>query len=405
MTETGTGTGTLAVPATLLRHDPWTGTLLGLVGRLSVGELTLILPGGALHRVTGATRGPAAELHLHDRAAARALLSGGALGFADAYVDGQWSSPDLPTLLHLAALNEGALASTWNGGWIGRAVARLQHLLRANTKAGSRRNISYHYDMGNAFYQLWLDPGMTYSSALYTAPGMSLEDAQDVKLARVADLLGIAPGHRVLEIGCGWGGMAEHLTRRHGAHVTGLTLSTEQLLWAKRRLRDTDADMRLQDYRDVTGTYDRIVSIEMVEAVGEANWPRYFATLRDRLKPGGNAVVQSITIADDRFEAYRRSADFIQKHIFPGGMLPSPAALRAQAERAGLRVAHMEPFGLSYALTCAEWRRRFLDAWPKIAALGFDTRFKRLWDYYLAYCEAGFRAGTVDVSLWVLEKP
>ncbi len=399
--------GTLAVSSATPRRglDAWTRTLLSLIGRLSVGELTIVLPGGALHRVTGATRGPAAELHLHDRGAARAFLSGGALGFAEAYVDGQWSSPDLPTLLHLAALNEDALAGTWNGGWMSRAVARVQHLLRANTKAGSRRNISYHYDMGNAFYSLWLDPGMTYSSALYTAPGMSLEDAQDVKLGRVADLLEVAPGHRVLEIGCGWGGMAEHLTRRHGAHVTGLTLSTEQLAWAKRRLSDTDADMRLQDYRDVTGTYDRIVSIEMVEAVGEANWPRYFATLRDRLKSGGSAVVQSITIADDRFEAYRRSADFIQKHIFPGGMLPSPAALRAQAERAGLRVAHMEPFGLSYALTCAEWRRRFLDAWPEIAALGFDARFKRLWDYYLAYCEAGFRAGTVDVSLWVFEKP
>jgi cyclopropane-fatty-acyl-phospholipid synthase len=385
--------------------DPWTRAFLGLADSMGRGTLAIVLPGGALHRFTGLQRGPAAELHLHDLAAARAFLTGGAVKFAEAYVDGHWSTPDLPSLIELAVANEDALDSAWNGRWLGRVLGRIRHLLRANTKAGSRRNIRFHYDRGNAFYKLWLDPGMTYSSALYTAPGMTLEAAQDAKLDRVADLLELTPGMSVLELGCGWGGMAEHLTRRHGAVMTGVTLSTEQLAWAQRRLRDTAADMRLQDYRDVTGTFDRIVSIEMVEAVGEANWPRYFATLRDRLKPGGTAVVQSITIADARFDRYRQGADFIQKHIFPGGMLPSPSVLRDQAARAGLRVAHMEPFGLSYALTVAEWRRRFLDAWPEIAALGYDARFRSLWDYYLAYCEAGFRAGTIDVSLWTFQKP
>jgi cyclopropane-fatty-acyl-phospholipid synthase len=261
--------------------------------------------------------------------------------------------------------------------------------------------------MGNAFYAQWLDPDMIYSSALYATGSESLEEAQAAKIDRIAELLAPAPGATVLEIGCGWGALALALARTHGAHVTGLTLSTEQLAHARQRVDEEGlaprVDLRLQDYRDVEGCYDRIVSIEMLEAVGERYWPVYFGTLRERLAPGGVAVVQVITIADAHFDRYRSSPDFIQRFIFPGGMLPSVGALNAEAARAGLALERAESFGASYAATLAEWRHRFLAAWPAIEPLGYDAAFKRLWEYYLCYCEAGFRSGRVDVGLFTLK--
>ncbi|KAA0596540.1 class I SAM-dependent methyltransferase [Azospirillum lipoferum] len=390
-------------------RDLWTAALVRMVGRIRRGELTLRLPDGRTMGVGDPAQGPCADLTLLDDGAARRLLLGGGIGMAEAYGDGLWRSGDLPALIELAIRNEAELGSGLDGSLLAGLVNRLFHRSRANSRRGSRRNIAFHYDLGNDFYRLWLDPGMTYSSALYEREDQSLEDAQEAKIARAAELLDLRPGDRVLEIGCGWGGMAEHLAGRRGASVVGLTLSAEQLAFARDRVDGAglagQVDLRLMDYRDVGGSFDRIVSIEMIEAVGEEHWPHYFATLRDRLLPGGAAVVQAITIDDARFPAYRRNCDFIQRHIFPGGLLPCPSALRGEAERAGLVVDHAESFGASYARTCAEWRRRFLEAGPQVAALGFDERFRRLWDYYLAYCEAGFRAGTIDVGLWRFRKP
>lgn len=395
-------------------RDLWTGALARMAGRIRRGELTLRLPDGRTMCVGDPAQGPRADLTLLDASAARRLLLGGGIGMAEAYGDGLWRSSDLPALIELAIRNEGELSGNSKRnvlkGTLAAALAnRLFHRSHANSRRGSRRNIAFHYDLGNDFYRLWLDPGMTYSSALYEREGQTLEDAQDAKIARVAEMLQLRPGDRVLEIGCGWGGMAEHLAGRFGVSVTGLTLSAEQLAFARGRVDRAGladrVDLRLTDYRDAGGSFDRIVSIEMIEAVGEEHWPRYFATLRDRLLPGGAAVVQAITIDDARFPSYRRRCDFIQRHIFPGGLLPCPSALRAEAARAGLVVEHVETFGASYARTCANWRRRFLEAGPQVAALGFDERFRRLWDYYLAYCEAGFRAGTIDVGLWRFRKP
>ncbi|WP_434623544.1 class I SAM-dependent methyltransferase [Azospirillum sp. B2RO_4] len=395
-------------------RDLWTGALVRMAGGIRRGELSLRLPDGRTMCVGDPAEGPRADLTLLDDAAARRLMLGGAVGMAEAYGDGLWRSGDLPALIELAIRNEaaiggGAKEKGLRGTVAAAAANRLFHRSRANSRRGSRRNIAFHYDLGNGFYRLWLDPGMTYSSALYEREGQSLEAAQEAKIARVAELLQLRPGDRVLEIGCGWGGMAEHLAGRRGASVVGLTLSAEQLAFARARIDRAglagQVDLRLMDYRDAGGSFDRIVSVEMIEAVGEEHWPRYFAALRDRLVPGGAAVVQAITIDDARFPRYRRGCDFIQRHIFPGGMLPCPSALRAEAERAGLVVEHVETFGDSYARTCAEWRRRFLEAGPQVAALGFDERFRRLWDYYLAYCEAGFRAGTIDVGLWRFRKP
>jgi cyclopropane-fatty-acyl-phospholipid synthase len=308
-------------------------------------------------------------------------------------------------LIELAGRNLPSLTTTIESNWLRRLRNRVFHRLNANTRRGSRRNIRHHYDLGNAFYQRWLDPGMTYSSALFTAPDQTLEDAQTAKQQRAITLLEVNGGETVLEIGCGWGGLAERLVQMAGCRVRGVTLSPAQLDYATTRLGSAPAELLLQDYRDISGEFDRIVSIEMMEAVGEAYWPSYFAALHDRLKPGGLAVLQAITIREDQFEGYRRSTDFIQHYIFPGGMLPTITEIKRQTERAGMLLRSIETFGASYACTLAEWRKRFHAAWPEIERQGFDKKFRRMWDYYLAYCEGGFRAGTIDVGLYVLARP
>ena len=378
--------------------------LSGVLSRLMAGRLVVHTPAGARVEHTAAAPGPEAEIFLHDWRAVRRLLSKGAVGFAEAYMDGEWTSPDLTQLLQLAAANADNLEAVINGsGWL-RLLTRLRHLRSANTKRGSRRNIASHYDLGNAFYQGWLDPGMTYSSAYFASPAQSLEQAQAAKQDLVLERLALQGGERVLEIGCGWGGLMERIVQAGAAHVRGITLSTEQLAFARNRLeqggRADRAEAVLRDYRDVTGSYDRVVSIEMLEAVGEEYWPIYFDTLKARLAPGGSAVIQVITMAEGRFEDYRRGADFIQRYIFPGGMLPTDEIVRREIARAGLAFRSLETFGLSYAQTLAEWRRRFLEAWPAIQHLGFDLRFRRMWEYYLSYCEAGFRAGLLNVGLY-----
>ena len=387
----------------------WAALLAMLGARLQTGQLTVETPSGERMVFGGKAAGPTASLHIHRWRSIRRLILGGDLGFAEAYIDGDWSSPDLAGLIEFALRNESALGSAIMGTAPLRLLNRLRHLARPNTRRGSRRNIAQHYDLGNEFYAHWLDPSMTYSSAFYADERASLEQAQAAKIARAIEQLGLAGGERVLEIGCGWGALAEALAARHGSRVTGLTLSKEQRAYAEARLAKAGladrAEILLRDYRDAQGLFDRIVSIEMFEAVGEPHWPKFFEVVRERLARGGSAVLQIITIADDRFEAYRRAADFIQRYIFPGGMLPSTAALREQIARAGLSLSALENFGTSYARTLAEWNQRFQRAWTDIAPLGFDTRFKRMWEYYLAYCEAGFRAGTIDVGLYRIEKP
>jgi cyclopropane-fatty-acyl-phospholipid synthase len=333
-------------------------------------------------------------------------VTGGDVGFAEAYADGDWSTPDLRALFDLALQNEAALTRTTDGWWVTRALRRLYHRQRANSRRGSRWNIAAHYDLGNDFYAKWLDRGMNYSSALYESDVQTIEQAQAAKLTRVVELLEIEGGERVLEIGCGWGGMADRLVRDHACLLTGVTLSIEQLSYARRRLADAEgrADLRLQDYRDIEGRFDRIVSIEMMEAVGEEYWALYFDTLRERLRDGGIAVLQIITIAEERFAAYRARPDFIQRHIFPGGMLPTDDIIRSEAARAGLRLVAHECFGQSYARTLQEWRLRFLQSWPQLERMGFDRRFRRLWEYYLIYCEAGFRSGATCVAFYKLQK-
>ncbi|SNS19474.1 cyclopropane-fatty-acyl-phospholipid synthase [Noviherbaspirillum humi] len=389
-----------AIPATA-------GFALALLARLKEGALRLELPDGSsdvlgegVHPVT---------LRIHDWDVFDAALKSGDIGFAEGFIDGQWSTDNLPALLELLTRNRAELDAMIYGSWWGSLLYRLRHLFNRNSRAGSRRNIHAHYDIGNDFYQLWLDPSMTYSSAFFDNGRVGdLQQAQEAKYRRILDQLQVAPGASILEIGCGWGGFAEVAARQAQARVTGLTLSTEQLQYARERLAKAGvherADLLLQDYRDTHGSFDAIASIEMFEAVGEAYWPSYFDCVARNLKSGGRACIQTIVIADPLFERYRKGTDFIQQYIFPGGMLPSPSAFRAAAARHGLETVDEFAFGLDYARTLAEWRHAFNRQLPQVRAQGFDERFLRTWEFYLAYCEAGFRAGSIDVAQFTLRK-
>jgi len=383
--------------------------LARLATQVEHGQLLIQTPAGETIQRAGPKPGPSATLTLARWRAVRRLLLGGDIGFAEAYMDGDWSTPDLAALIELAARNHETMYASLGGIRLARWANRIRHIRRANTRRGSRRNIPAHYDLGNEFYSAWLDPGMTYSAGLYADARTSLEEAQAAKQDLVIDALSLRGGESVLEIGCGWGGLAERLARERGCRVTGLTLSPAQLAFARERMADVCAhgsiEFRLQDYRDRTGSFDRIVAIEMLEAVGREYWPAYFAAIRDRLRLGGIAALQVITMAEDRYAAYERGADFIQRHIFPGGMLPSDSVMRAQIAAAGLRLDRVTRFGASYARTLGDWQARFQSAWPRLRAMGFDLRFKRKWEYYLAYCEAGFRAGAIDVGLYRVSRP
>ncbi len=383
--------------------------VVAMLGRLEVGSLRLETPDGESFVVNGAASGPAASLRLADWGVCGDILRGGDVGFADAFVDGRWDSSDLTQLLMLAAHNERALEDAIYGRWWVRGLLRMRHALRANTRRGSRRNIEAHYDLGNEFFALWLDPTMTYSAALFSGDlGQRLDRAQTAKYERILSRLGAGPGDRVLEIGCGWGGFAEHAARTRGCRVHGLTLSPRQLEYARERIARAGlshlATFELRDYRDAEGSFDHIVSIEMLEAVGEAYWPAYFATVRRLLKGGGCAMIQVITIANELFSRYRAGSDFVQQRVFPGGMLPSPAAFHKHAADAGLVIKDEFAFGLDYAETLGRWGRAFEDHLPEVADMGFDERFLRLWRFYLAYCEAGFRTRRTNVYHFELHR-
>ena len=397
-----TTTSSTLLDATLPRHAR---RVLALLSHLQHGSLDLQTPEGeVLH--FGEQRLPRAALRIVDWSVCAAALKSGDVGFAESYVDGQWTSPDLRALLELFILNRTALEGVIYGGFWGGLLHRARHLMRRNTRQGSRKNIHAHYDLGNSFYKLWLDPTMNYSSAWFAgAPEGSLDAAQQAKMRRALAEAGVQRGSRVLEIGCGWGAVAEVAARDFEARLTGVTLSTEQLAWAQQRLAGAglSADLRLQDYRDIADEpFDAIVSIEMFEAVGREYWDGYFRAVRDKLKPGGRACIQSITIRDDLFDRYVRSTDFIQQYIFPGGLLPSPSQFRAHATAAGLRVVNELAFGADYAQTLRHWREAFLHHEGPVRELGFDTRFMRLWEFYLAYCEAAFAAGNTDVMQFTL---
>lgn len=400
-------TETTQSPASRLQRFAGTRLRRALSG-LTHSRLRIELPGGYRFCCGPRDAERRADWTIRQWNALMRIANSGALGFAEGYVNGEWDTSDIQALLHAFAIELDGLDAARARRGPSRLFGRIQHWLNANTRRGSRRNIAFHYDLGNAFYERWLDPTMTYSSALFETGTETLEEAQRLKYRRICQQLGLKSGDRVLEIGCGWGGFAETAIREFGCHVTGLTLSQEQFDYAVARLENAglsaNADIRLQDYRDVSETFDAIASIEMFEAVGEENWQTYFDQVAHCLKPGGRASLQIITIHEDHFGHYRRSVDFIQKYVFPGGVLPPPSRLASDAEKAGLDQVDVRMFGDSYARTLAEWHDAYKAAWPQIEPLGFDARFDRIWRYYLAYCEAGFAAGRIDVGQFAYQR-
>ncbi len=406
MTDTRRAPVSLASSGPDLREIPWLYRqfVRGFDRNFSAGTLHYVLPSGQRGTITGDLPGPEATLMLHRWRAVRRLLFRGSLGFAEAYLDHDWESPDLATFVELAACNSinRRVGTFWE-----RLVELMRHGRRSNTKTGSRRNIAAHYDLGNEFYAEWLDPSMTYSAAVFPEEVAELEHAQSKKYARLLNLVDAKPGDRILEIGCGWGGFAEFAARQ-GVAVTAITISRAQFEFARQRIADAGlshlAEIRLCDYRDIDGSFDHVVSIEMIEAVGESYWPVYFERIAQCLRKGGRVAIQAITTRDDQFERYRRRADFIQTYIFPGGMLPCRSVLQDQANRVGLKWISDDGFAPHYAMTLKEWRQRFLASWPRISKMGFDERFRRLWEFYLASCEGSFRARGIDVLQIALVK-
>lgn len=374
------------------------------------GRVEMTFPGGSTAVFEGPEDGPVARVTIRRWRAIWRFALGGTLGMARGYIDEDWTTPDLVSVVELGAANTGSLRTTLKGlGWL-RALRRWRHLRRANSPRGSRENTAFHYDMGNDFYARWLDPGMTYSSAIFADDTLSLEDAQREKYRRLLDLLEVRPGEHILEIGCGWGGFAEVAAKERGAHVTGITLSRAQAAFARKRIANAGLEDRVSirycDYRDLEGEYDHVVSIEMFEAVGEKYWKSYFSKIHAVLKPGGRAALQVITIDDRVFPEYRKGVDFIQAYIFPGGLLPSLGALREEVQRAGLTWEKADAYGPHYARTLGLWRERFDTACrKKTLPEEYDDAFRRIWAYYMAYCEGGFRGGSIDVYQLTFTRP
>ena len=394
----------------LPQHQISAKTLLTLLTQLSSGFLQLTLPNGEKREFGNRNSELHAEIQILEWSTFKEIMSHGDIGFAESYIQGKWNTPDLKALLELAIRNRTILEKAIYGNWYGSIFYRLKHWLRDNSKAGSRKNIHAHYDLGNAFYTLWLDPTMSYSSAWFAeGDKQTLMDAQRAKIRRILDSLNTAPGAHILEIGCGWGGVMEESLRSSRA-ITGLTLSTEQKAYAEKRLAAVQTqisnppvfEVRLQDYRDCREKFDGIASVEMFEAVGEKHWPEYFETIAQCLKAGGKACIQTIVIAEDLFERYRRNTDFIQQYVFPGGMLPSRASFKASAAKAGLQIEDEFSFGADYAKTLCLWRDSFNQKLQEVRQLGFDETFIRLWNFYLIYCAAGFTERNIDVVQFTL---
>ncbi|WP_406644574.1 cyclopropane-fatty-acyl-phospholipid synthase [Aliisedimentitalea scapharcae] len=369
---------------------------------LDTGVLDIKLPDGRIFRSTGTHPGPVAAIEVQNPDCFARLIREGDLGFSDAYLDGWWTTPDLQAFMDLIHMGSQTVYDGFPGQGLIRAYERMRFWLHRNHREQAKKNISYHYDLGNEFYKLWLDDTMTYSSAIFETGQESLENAQTAKYKSMVDQMGVKPGDHVLEIGCGWGGFAEYAAKERGLRVTGLTISQEQFNFAKERIAKAGlsdlVELRMQDYRDCRGTFDGVASIEMFEAVGQKYWPAYFDTVRDRLSDNGKATLQIITVADYRWEIYRKGVDFIQKYIFPGGMLPSPTVLKQQVNKSGMRVCGSVEFGSSYDQTLRRWYDTFNDRWDDVSAMGFDDRFRRMWNFYLTSCAAAFKTGTCDVT-------
>ncbi len=374
---------------------------LKLALQLPCGSLTIQMPDGRTVKIEGHEPGPDAVLVLHNWNLPKRALKGATVGVAESYMDGDWTSPDITTFLRLFLVNEDWGNKLYQKNWFMGIFSRAHHWLNRNTKSRAKKNISAHYDLGNDFYAQWLDPSMTYSSALYQTGANDLQSAQTAKYRALAESIGITKDDHVLEIGCGWGGFAEFAAKEIGCRITGLTISREQLDFARERIRLANlsdrATFKFQDYRDEAGTYDKVISIEMFEAVGEAYWGTYFEKVSDVLKPGGEAGIQVITINENTYPFYRDNPDFIQRYVFPGGMLPPPSMLETLPAQKGLTKTGELIFARDYARTLAEWRQRFGDSWDTLKTKGFDDRFKRMWDFYLYYCEAGFEEEFIDV--------
>ena len=378
------------------------GQVFDMASDMNSGRLDFALPDGRIFRAEGKNAGPVAQVDIHNDEVFARLIREGDLGFSDAYLEHWWSTPDLQAFMDWVHADNDDLYDGFPGMGLVRLYEKLRFWLQSNSKRQARKNISHHYDLGNDFYGLWLDETMTYSSALFTTGQESLEAAQIAKYASMVDQMGVKEGDHVLEIGCGWGGFAEYAAKERGLKVTGLTISKEQLEYSKKRIESKGlqdkVNIKLQDYRDEKGRYDGIASIEMFEAVGQKYWPVYFETIKNCLHPGRQATLQIITVQDARWEVYQRGVDFIQKYIFPGGMLPSPNALKAEVQNAGLSVVKSKEFGLSYSQTLRRWHDVFNAKWDQAAALGFDDRFRRMWNFYLTSCAATFESGNCDVT-------
>ena len=383
--------------------------MLRMLGRMRYGALNLHMPNGRNPRIEAPEPGPEADLVLKNWNLPYRAFRRGTIGVAESYMDGDWESSDIPTLLELFLVNAEMGQSVANRArGLAAIVERLRHMFRSNTHRQARKNISAHYDLGNAFYEKWLDPSMTYSSALFETGANDLQSGQKAKYKALAESIGIKPDSHILEIGCGWGGFAEYVAGDIGARVTGLTISQEQLDYARNRIEKAGlsdhVDLKFQDYREERGEYDHVASIEMFEAVGEKYWPGYFDKIQECLKPGGRAGLQIITVREEAYENYRRNPDFIQRYVFPGGMLPTFEILEDLGRKANLRLAGHRAFAQDYARTLSEWCHRFWETWPVIKPMGFDDRFKRLWEFYLQYCEAGFRAENISVRQIIYER-
>ena len=384
----------------------WEALLNKWLSRIEAGELRAVFPSNFQKVYSGGQVGPTADIQINSWKLVPRLLLSGDMGLAESFLSGEWETSNLTQLILLGDINERALGNAVTPSKFINLIEKLRHKRRDNSKQGSRRNIAAHYDLGNKFYSQWLDNSMSYSSALFKDFGEKLEVGQNRKYQRLAKALKLKEGDQVLEIGCGWGGFAEIAAKEYKCNVVGITLSNEQAKFAQKRMQETQltnlVDIRIEDYRDVQGSFDKIVSIEMFEAVGEEHWRNFFETIKTRLKPGGLAGIQSITIANEFFDTYKRRPDFIQKYIFPGGILPSEDKLNNAVSSAGLKILDDYYFGKSYAETLRRWQSTFEQKWDDIKNLGFDEKFQKMWRYYLSYCEAGFETGHINVGQFLI---